>query len=159
LTFGKFLIKNKKYRKNDGNKKKKNMAFAKIIFEHPVTGEIREAPVGFSWTTLFLGISVAVYREDWKWAVLMILIGIVSCGISWLVFPFIYNKLYIKELIRKGFKVKEIIGSEKNVVEKKLGFSLPVIDKKKNAELLNTLLQGLVKGGTKLAINAITGEF
>ena len=101
------------------------MAYAKIIFEHPVTKEIKEAPVGFSWTTLLLGIFVPIYRGDCKWAIIMFLAALITFSISWIVFPFIYNKLYIKELIKKGFKVKEVIGSDIKILEAKLGFPLP----------------------------------
>ncbi len=101
------------------------MAYAKIIFEHPVTKEIKEAPVGFSWTTLFLGIFVPIYRGDWKWALIMFIAACLTMGISWIVFPFIYNKLYIKELIKKGFTVKEVINSNVKILEAKLGFPLP----------------------------------
>jgi len=45
--------------------------------------------------------------------------------LSWIVFPFIYNKLYIKELIKKGFKVKKVIDSDIKILEAKLGFPLP----------------------------------
>jgi hypothetical protein len=34
------------------------MAYTSIMFENPNTGAIKEAPVGFSWTTLFLGFSL-----------------------------------------------------------------------------------------------------
>ncbi len=103
------------------------MAYAKVIFEHPVTKETREAPVGFSWTTLFLGLFVPIYRGDWKWAIIMFLAGSFTLGISWIVFPFIYNKLYIKELVKKGYQAKEVLDSNIEIIENKIGFKLPRI--------------------------------
>jgi len=103
------------------------MAYAKIVFEHPVTKEIKETPVGFSWSTLFLGVFVPIYRGDWKWAIIMSLSGLITFGVSWIFFPFIYNKLYIKELIHKGYKVKEVLGNDIGIIENKLGFRLPKI--------------------------------
>jgi hypothetical protein len=103
------------------------MAYAKIVFEHPVTKEIKEAPVGFSWSTLFLGLFVPIYRGDWKWAIIMLLAGSVTFGISWIVFPFIYNKLYIKDIIKKGYKTKEVLDSDIKIIENKIGFKLPTM--------------------------------
>ena len=76
----------------------------KAVLKHPQTNEIREVKVGFSWTTLFFGCFPALIRGDFKWVLIMFLAALVTCGISWFVFPFIYNKLYIKELARKGYK-------------------------------------------------------
>ncbi|MFA7075435.1 MAG: hypothetical protein WC152_02015 [Candidatus Izemoplasmatales bacterium] len=45
-----------------------------------------------------------MFRDDWKYFGIMILAGIISFGFSWLVFPFIYNKLYMKDLIQSGYK-------------------------------------------------------
>jgi len=76
----------------------------KAVLKHPQTGEVKEVKVGFSWTTLFFGLFTPLVRGDFKWAIVMLLAGIVTLGFSWLVFPFIYNRLYIKDLARKGFK-------------------------------------------------------
>lgn len=65
----------------------------KAVLKHPQTNEIREVKVGFSWTTLFFGCFPALIRGDFKWALIMFLAALVTYGISWFVFPFIYNKL------------------------------------------------------------------
>ncbi len=40
------------------------------------TGARRSVPhVGFSWTTLFLGPLVPLFRGDWKWALIMYLVS------------------------------------------------------------------------------------
>ena len=101
------------------------MAYGKIIFQHPVTKEIKEAPLGFSWTTLFFGIFVPLFRGDWKWAIISFLLAIITGGISWFIFPFFYNKLYVKELIKKGFKAVDISGTNVKMAEANLGIVLP----------------------------------
>ena len=44
-------------------------------------GMIRQAPVGFSWTTLFFGFLVPLFRGDWVWFIIMLLIGMLSLGV------------------------------------------------------------------------------
>lgn len=68
--------------------------------------ELRTVKVGFSWTTLFFGCLVPLVRGDIKWALIMLLCSMLTCGISLLVFPFFYNRIYIKELQSKGYRIK-----------------------------------------------------
>ena len=64
---------------------------------------VRTAPIGFSWTTLFFGLIPALTRSDWKWALIEFVLAPVTFGLSWLVMPFLYNKLYIKDLLASGY--------------------------------------------------------
>ncbi len=73
-------------------------------FKHEKTGLIKEAPVGFSWTTFFFGFFVPIFRGAWLLAIICILVSIITVGIAWLVFPFIINKLYIKHLLETGYQ-------------------------------------------------------
>lgn len=66
-------------------------------------GMVKEAKIGFSWTNFFFGAFVPALRGDWKYAGIMVLCALITAGVSWLVFPFVYNKLYIKDLLMKGF--------------------------------------------------------
>ncbi len=81
------------------------MAHGIIWYENPRTGQRREAPIGFSWTNLFFGFFAPLFRSDWKWAVIQFFAALFSAGLCWLVFPFVYNRLYAKDLIRNGFRV------------------------------------------------------
>ena len=101
------------------------MAFTSIIFENPNTNVIKEAPVGFSWTTLFFGFFPALFRADWKWAVILLILQIITFGMSGLVFMFIYNKLYTKDLINSGFKAKSIGTGDMDFAAGKLKIQLP----------------------------------
>ena len=74
-----------------------------VRFQNSQTKEVKEVPEGFSWTTLFFSIWPAVFRGDVKWALIMFGLALVTFGGSAFVFPFIYNKLYMKELVTKGF--------------------------------------------------------
>ena len=109
-------------------KKEKTMAYTKIVLENPKTGEIKEAPVGFSWTVLFFGFFPPLLRGDWKWAIIILLLAFVTMSLSGFVFMFIYNKLYIKELIAAGFKVKSVEIGTIDEISQKLGIKLPVLE-------------------------------
>ena len=67
-------------------------------------GQDKFVPTGFSWTTLFFGIFPALFRGDLKWAIIMIISAFLSCGISWLVFPFFYNARYLEDLLTNGWE-------------------------------------------------------
>ena len=75
----------------------------KINLRNEQTGAARQCKVGFSWTTLFFGFFPAIFRGDWKWGLIQFLIGFVTLGLSSFVFMFIYNKLYIQDLLNNGF--------------------------------------------------------
>ena len=104
------------------------MAFTSIIFENPKTGAIKEAPVGFSWTTFFFGPFPALFRGDYKWALIILILGVITFSLSGLVFMFIYNKLYIKDLIWAGFKAKSIASGDMAFAGEKLGMQLPRLE-------------------------------
>lgn len=104
------------------------MAFTSIIFKNPNTGAMKEAPVGFSWTVFFFGIFPPLFRGDWKWAIIMFIIAIITFGLSNYVFMFIYNKLYIKDLIRSGYKAQSIASGDMNFASAKVGMQIPMLE-------------------------------
>ena len=70
-------------------------------------GQIKIVKEGFSWTTLFFGIFVSLCRGDWKWFLIMLIANIFTYGLASIVFAFIYNKIYINDLLEKGYKFQE----------------------------------------------------
>lgn len=72
-------------------------------FINKYTGQYKTVPVGFSWGTLFFGFFLDIFRKEWKWAIIQFCLACITLGGSWLVMPFIYNKLYIKDLLSKDF--------------------------------------------------------
>ena len=74
-------------------------------------GVTKEVKLGFSWTTFFFGFFPALFRGDLKWATIMfvtaVLAGLFTFGIgAWIpgiIFSFLYNKIYIKDLLEKGY--------------------------------------------------------
>lgn len=80
------------------------MNYKEIEFINKKTGVYKTAPVGFSWTTFFFGIFPALFRGDWKWAAISALLNLVTWGFgTTLIMSFIYNKLYMKDLLKSGF--------------------------------------------------------
>lgn len=75
-------------------------------------GASKTVKTGFSWTTLFFGCFPAMFRGDWKWAIIMFIVALITSGISWFVFPFFYNKLYIQDLLNKGYRPLDEKGVE-----------------------------------------------
>lgn len=74
-------------------------------------GMVKQAKVGFSWTTFFFGFFVPLIRGDVKWCLIMLAIGIgaglatggLGAGIAGLIFCFKYNEIYIKDLLNDGW--------------------------------------------------------
>jgi len=98
-----------------------------LVMENPNTGIVKKAPIGYSISTLFFGPLPALFRGDIKWAIIMALLD--GTGIPWLVFPVIYNKLYVKKLLEKGFKVIDVEGDSVESVKRKLSINLPMLEK------------------------------
>jgi hypothetical protein len=77
------------------------MAYAKITLTNGV--ESKTAPVGFSWTTCLFGFWPALFRGDWKMALIIFVCTLFTYGLAGIVFAFFYNKMYITGLVRKKF--------------------------------------------------------
>ncbi|MGL5189100.1 MAG: HrgC protein [Cetobacterium sp.] len=67
-------------------------------------GMVKQSKVGFSWTTFFFGFFPALFRGDFKYFLIQLLLAPLTLGFSSLVFMFIYNKLYIKDLLANGYE-------------------------------------------------------
>lgn len=82
-----------------------------ITLKHKESGLVKNCVTGFSWTTFFFGLFVPLVRGDLKWAVILfalgMIIGVPTFGIGAIgvhtVFAFIYNKIYIRNLMMRGF--------------------------------------------------------
>ncbi len=93
----------------------------KVVLKHD-SGMVKEVKKGFSWTFFFFGLFVPLIRGDLKWAAIMFLlqamVGFFTFGLgAWvvsLIFAFIYNKIYMKGLLEKGYKPIDEFAEEVN---------------------------------------------
>ena len=75
--------------------------------------------VGFSWTTFFFGFFVPLFRGDWLWAIIMFVVGCVTCGVSNIILAFFYNKVYTSKLLENGWEPADE-HSKKILIEKEM---------------------------------------
>ncbi|CAM3317511.1 DUF2628 domain-containing protein [Pediococcus acidilactici] len=86
-----------------------------VNFKNPTTNQVKQTKAGFSWTVFFFGFWPALFRGDWKWFAIILTLNIVSgiftfglgAGLINLIFSFIYNKLYINDLISNGWHASD----------------------------------------------------
>ena len=113
------------------------MAFDKVVVENPRTGQIRQAPVGFSWTIFFFGPFAPMFRGDWKWAIILLIFATIAAALSggflgWLpgiIGAFMWNKSYLNRLVADGFQLKATErGSSLDKVDRELGYAARRID-------------------------------
>ena len=75
---------------------------------HKGTERTREAPVGFSWTTLFFGPFPMLFRGDWKWFLISLLLALCTVGLSNLVLMFMINRLHLRDLVHDGYRLRSM---------------------------------------------------
>ncbi|MFJ7312666.1 hypothetical protein ACIQVE_07815, partial [Pseudomonas sp. NPDC098747] len=75
-----------------------------IKLKNEGTGQFKEVPVGFSWTTFFFGFFPALFRGDFKHFFILFFLTVPTAGIVLIIYWFKYNKFYTNDLISRGFK-------------------------------------------------------
>lgn len=83
------------------------------------SGIVKDGYIGFSWTCFFFGPFVPLIRGDVAWFAVCLVLSF-AMGLGNLVFAFIYNKMYTKNLIERGYK---IVGTDEQIAiyKQKLG--------------------------------------
>ena len=75
----------------------------KVALIHPQTGLMKSGYYGFSWTFLFFGWFVPVFRGELLVALLHLAITVVTFGIWQVIIAFLYNKQYMTRMLEKGY--------------------------------------------------------
>lgn len=96
-----------------------------VNLKNETTGQFKQSKIGFSWTMFFFGFFVPLFRGDWKWLVIVLLldlvVGVPTLGFGlWipnLVLSFLYNKFYVQDLVSAGFKPSD--NASKDILKQK----------------------------------------
>lgn len=75
----------------------------KVMLQHPPTGLIRSGYYGFSWTYLFFGWWVPLFRGELGVAALHLLFTLFSFGLWQLIVAFLYNRQFMIRMLEKGY--------------------------------------------------------
>lgn len=72
-------------------------------------GKGKEITIGFSWTMFFFGLFVPLFRSDWKWFLILLVVNVIFFPTGYpfipaLIFCFFYNKLYARDLYNAGYR-------------------------------------------------------
>lgn len=62
-----------------------HIAYNSIVFKHPHTGTMRQAPGVFLGQFSFFGFFPPLFRGYWKWAVIVFVLSLLTTGLSNLV--------------------------------------------------------------------------
>ncbi|HNB26484.1 MAG TPA: hypothetical protein PLR41_05970 [Alphaproteobacteria bacterium] len=90
------------------------MAIA-VPMTNPMTGQVAVGLQGFSWTTLFFGPFPALFRGHFVGFLVIILVNLLTFGVTTLIFPFFYNGWHWNTLIAKGFMPNTVVAQRTNV--------------------------------------------
>ena len=76
---------------------------AKIIMLEK-NGVQKQGFVGFSWTMFFFGFFVPLFRGDFKWFIITLILMLLSFGLAQFIVCFLYNKFYTVGLLEDGYR-------------------------------------------------------
>jgi len=77
------------------------------MLRNPANGLSKNGYYGFSWTYLFFGGLVPLFRGEITIAVLHILLSFITFGLSNIVFAFLYNRQFMQRQITAGFRLAD----------------------------------------------------
>ena len=79
----------------------------KVIIQHPVNGLTKNGYYGYSWTYLFFGWLVPLFRGELGVAALHMLFTAFTLGLWQIIVSFLYNKQYMTRMLEKGYALKD----------------------------------------------------
>lgn len=105
-----------------------------INLRHPASGLTKTGYYGFSWTTLFFGPLPALFRGDFYFFFIYLGVTIFIVVVTFvfhvfailvlnIVWAFVYNRLYTRRLLERGYVLADIPEREE-AAARKLGLSM-----------------------------------
>ena len=106
------------------------MAATKITLYHRERNKRCLAPVGFSWTTFFFGGFALIFRSPRAWwlTIGVFAIAVPTFAVSNLILAFFANQFYVRTLIRKGYRMRDVPPDQLGNVLSRLGISRSRLD-------------------------------
>ena len=96
-----------------------------VIIQHTSSGMTKKGVYGFSWTYLFFGWLVPLFRGELGVAALHVLFSVLTLGLWQIVLCFMYNKQYMTRMMTNGWVLADT--PEKNqAAALALGVRLPL---------------------------------
>ena len=82
-----------------------------VAIRHIQSGLVKNGYYGFSWTYLFFGWFVPLFRGELGIAALHLLFSLVTFCVSQIIFGFIYNKQYMTRMLTNGWVLADSSGN------------------------------------------------
>lgn len=79
----------------------------RVMIQHQANGLTKSGYFGFSWTYLFFGWFVPLFRGELGVAVLHLVITLFTFGLWQLIIAFLYNRQYMTRMLEKGYVLKD----------------------------------------------------
>jgi hypothetical protein len=92
-----------------------------ITVKHPVSGMTKTGYYGFSWTYLFFGPFVPIFRGELGVGALHLLFSIFTFGVWQIVMAFLYNKQYMTRMLTEKGWVLDGSADENVLARRELG--------------------------------------
>ena len=74
-----------------------------VTIKHEQSGMMKTGLYGYSWTYLFFGWFVPVFRGELVVAALHLIFSALTFGLWQIIFSFLYNKQYMSRMFEKGW--------------------------------------------------------
>ena len=86
----------------------------RVALIHPQTGVMKSGFYGFSWTFLFFGWFVPLFRGELFIALMHFVITILTAFLWQFIFAFLFNRQYTTRLLEKGYVLNdtEVVNEE-----------------------------------------------
>lgn len=112
-----------------------------IQMKNELNGLTKEGFYGYSWTTLFFGPFVPLFRGDFitflGYVTIVFLISLMTAGIGgllcFIIWSFFYNSFYTKKLLERGYKFNGTI-EENKLASSALGVAVSQVTTEKNTK-------------------------